>query len=141
MTNVFLHLNWLAVIVTAVIGFLLGWLWYSPVLFAKPWMAAMKITPERMQETAQKGMAKFLVQGFIYTVISTIALAMLVKDHAPSTWLKGAMLGAFIGALVVGVRMLNTGVWEQRPTVLKAINVGHEIVLFAVQAAILTVWP
>ena len=140
MTNAFLHLNWLAVAVTALIGFLLGWLWYSPVLFAKPWMTEMKITPERMKEMAQQGMARYLIQGFVYTFVSTLALALIVKTHVPSIWLKGGLLGAFIGALLVGVRMLNTGLWEQRSVKLCAINVGHEVVLFALQGAILAAW-
>ena len=35
MYNAFMHLNWLAVVVTAVIGFMVGWLWFSPLLFVR----------------------------------------------------------------------------------------------------------
>jgi hypothetical protein len=31
------NVNWLAVIVGAVLAFLLGWLWYSPMLFGRKW--------------------------------------------------------------------------------------------------------
>ena len=31
------NVNWLAVIVGAVVAFLLGWLWYSPKLFGTQW--------------------------------------------------------------------------------------------------------
>ena len=34
-----LQINYLAVIAAAVSAFLLGGLWYSPILFAKKWMA------------------------------------------------------------------------------------------------------
>ena len=140
MSHAFMELNWIAVIATAVIGFLFGWLWYSPLCFAKPWMKEMKLTDESMKEAAKQGMAKFFIQGFIYTVISTMALAMLVRSHAPESPLKGAMYGAFLGALVVGARMCNASVWEMHSMKLNAIKVGHEIGLFALQAAIFTVW-
>src|SRR5947199_9661413 len=32
------HVNYLAVLVAAVAVFVLGWLWYSPLLFYMPWM-------------------------------------------------------------------------------------------------------
>ncbi len=39
--DVMSELNWLAVLVGAVIYFALGALWYSPMLFARPWQASM----------------------------------------------------------------------------------------------------
>ena len=38
------------------------------------------------------------------------------------------------------MRMLNGSMWEQRSLRLQAINVGHELALFALQGAILGVW-
>jgi hypothetical protein len=140
MHHAFLQLNWLAVIGTAVIGFLLGWLWYSPVLFAKPWMAEMKFTEETMKAFAAKGMAKLFAQGLLYTVLSTLGLAVLIKAIGSPDAGKGAELGAFVGVLLVGTRLLNGGLWEQRSLKLNAIVVGHEVVLFVIQGAILAVW-
>jgi len=134
------QLNYLAVLGTAVAGFLLGWLWYSPVLFARPWMAEMKFTPEKIKECAQQGMAKFFVQGFVYTLLGTFGLAVLLRAHGTTSWVKGAEFGAFVGLILIGARLLNAAVWEQRTLKLQAINLGHELVLFAVQGAILAVW-
>jgi hypothetical protein len=128
------------VLVTAVAGFMLGWLWYSPVLFAKVWMAEMKITPEKMKECAAKGYAFFFLQGFVYTLVSTVALATLLNLYGTHSVAKGATFGAFVGLVAVGARMLNGSVWEQRSVKLMAILVGHETALFALQGAILAVW-
>ena len=35
------HVNYLAVLVSGVVIFLLGGVWYSKLLFAKPWVALM----------------------------------------------------------------------------------------------------
>jgi hypothetical protein len=37
MNEITAGVNWLAVGVGTVLGFLLGWLWYSPMLFGKAW--------------------------------------------------------------------------------------------------------
>ena len=39
------HVNYLAVLVAAVVVFILGWLWYSPLLFYKPWMRLRGLDP------------------------------------------------------------------------------------------------
>jgi hypothetical protein len=100
----------------------------------------MKITEEKMKECAKQGMAKFFIQGFVYTLISTAGLAVLLRVRGTTDCLKGAEMGAFVGLVLVGARLLNSGVWEQRTLRLSAITVGHEVVLFAVQGAILAVW-
>ena len=41
----FAEVNYLAVGLAAVLSFVLGMLWYSPLLFAKAWMAAQRATP------------------------------------------------------------------------------------------------
>ena len=137
MTNAILTLNYIHVLIVTVAGFLFGWLWHSPLLFAKPWMAEMKITEEKMKAAAQKGMAKLFLLGFFFTFLGTFGLAVILNAHQPETWIKGAMVGGFIGVAIVGMRYLNTGVWEQRSIKLMAINVGHEALLVAGQGALL----
>ena len=44
-----MHLNYIAVLVTAVVGFMLGGLWYSA-LFGKMWRTEMKITEEQRKQ-------------------------------------------------------------------------------------------
>lgn len=39
MTEIIVNIDWLAVIVGTIAAFVLGWLWYSPLLFGKSWAA------------------------------------------------------------------------------------------------------
>jgi hypothetical protein len=55
------HFNHWAVLVSALILWFLGACWYSPVLFAKPWMAALGIVPGH----AKKGLATGMISSFI----------------------------------------------------------------------------
>ena len=140
MRNALAQIDYLALLVTTVAGFLLGWLWYSPVLFLKPWMAEMKIDEAKMKDCANKGMAGFFIRGFLYTLFSTFALTILILSRGSPNYVKGAGIGVFVGLLLVGTRMLNGAVWEQKSAKLMGIIVGHEVVLFGVQGAILGAW-
>ncbi len=134
-----MSLNYFAVVVVAIVGFLLGWLWYSPLLFAKPWMVEMKFTKETM-DACKPQMASLMGRGLAYTVLSTLGLAALVSTYGSTTCLSGAKFGFFVGALVVGTRLLNGSLWEMRSTKLQLITVGHEVALFTMQGAILAYW-
>lgn len=140
MRTVISNLNYIHVLVVAVAGFLLGWLWYS-VLFGKAWMKEMKITEEMMKENcAKKGMAPYFIKGFLFTLLGTVGLAALIAAHGVPNWKHGAAFGAFVGVFGPVVRMLNGSVWEERSLKLQVINAGHEIVLYALQGAILGAW-
>ncbi len=139
MLNALTHLNYVAVLVTALAGFSVGWLWFSPVLFAKAWMTEMKLTPERLKE-GHYNMGKIFGTSFVVTLLSTLGLAVLIAATGAAGALRGAELGVWVGALIVGTRMINGGLWELRSLRLNAICVGHEVVMFAVQGAILGVW-
>jgi len=56
-------LNWLAILVAAISTMVIGFLWYSHLLFAKPWMKEMGYDPndkaktEEMKKTLARRMA------------------------------------------------------------------------------------
>ena len=140
MRDVIPHLNYLAVLVTAVVGFLLGWLWYG-LVFGKAWMVEMKITPEMVEAAKAKGgMAGDFIKGFVFTLLGTFGLAALIAAHGSPNWKHGAAFGLFIGLFVDVMRMLNGAVFEKKSIKLQVINSGHELVLFALQGAILGMW-
>ena len=134
-----MHLIYVVVLVTAVAGFAVGAVWYSA-LFGKAWKTEMRITEEQMQAIAAKGMASFMIKGFVFTLLSTFGLAVLLQAHGTPNWKHGAACGLFIGFLTVGVRMLNGAVYEKKSVKLQVINVGHEMVMYTLQGAILGMW-
>jgi len=128
-------INYFHLVIVGIIGFAFGSLWYT-VLFGKTWAAEMKISPEAPKEP----MAPYMIKGFIFTLISTWGLALLIVSHGTNQGCRGAAFGAVVGLLVVGARKLNSGVWEKASCKLQAINLAHEVLLFAIQGAILAVW-
>jgi len=66
------NLNLLAVLVAAVSTMVVGFLWYSPILFAKPWMREMGYDPDdkaKVQEM-QKSAGLAYLGSFIVSLVS-----------------------------------------------------------------------
>src|SRR5438128_11049620 len=56
------HVNYWAVLVAAVTVFVLGWLWYSPLLFFKPWMRLRGMYPVAAMAGAKMPAGKLLIE-------------------------------------------------------------------------------
>jgi hypothetical protein len=138
MINAIKSLNPLAVIVVSIIAFVFGGLWFSPLLFAKAWMAEVKITPESAK-AAGWGKSR-MAAAFLLTVVSTFALAVLLAAHGTCSPLKGARLGLFVGAALVGARKATTDLFEMRSLRYFLIVSGHDVAQFTLTGAILAVW-
>ena len=79
-------INYLAVLVVAAVAFGLGALWYSPVLFAKPWMAAIGKTAEEIKvESEGKSMPLIYGQTFLAWLLTAFVMAHFVDYAAAKT--------------------------------------------------------
>ena len=56
------HVNYWAVLVAAVAVVGLGWLWYSPLLFFKPWMRLRGMDPVAAMAGAKMPAGKLLIE-------------------------------------------------------------------------------
>ncbi len=69
-----------SVLVAGIATMVLGFLWYSPMLFARPWMVAMGYDPEdkaKIQEM-QKSAGQSYAISFVASLVSAFVLG---KDH------------------------------------------------------------
>lgn len=71
------EVNWLAVIVGGIIYFALGALWYSPMLFARPWQRSIGWDPERTppQMSPTTYVVPFIAYLVMAAAVGTIAAA------------------------------------------------------------------
>src|SRR5260370_25231030 len=86
-----LHLSnpWV-ILVCALIQWLLGASSYSPVLFAKPWMALLGINPEPGKH---KSLIFGMISSFIGSLILSFVLWHAVMWSGAATWGAGAFVG------------------------------------------------
>lgn len=95
------------VVLAAVVYFALGWVWYSPVLFAKPWMKALGKHP------TQVGMeATSMVTTFVAILVLVLAQAYVMSQVGIVDVLGGAYLGAVLGVGFVATTALINSVFQ-----------------------------
>lgn len=91
------EVNYVAVLLAAVVSMAVGFLWYSPIMFAKPWMKLMGYTADSMKE-AQKEMAKTYGISFVLSIVTAYVLyhvMMLSENYFHYTRLMTGLSSAF----------------------------------------------
>jgi hypothetical protein len=137
--HAFTSLNPVAILVVSILGFLLGGVWFSKLLFVMAWLKEMKLTSE-MAKAQSKGPARTMGPAILLTIVSTTALATLLAAFHVTSALRGAELGLFVGVGLVAAREGVNAIFENRTLRHYMIVAGHDVVLFTVQGAILAVW-
>lgn len=131
----FSQLNIFAILVAALSSFILGGLWYNPILFGKSWMEETGITEEKAKEA---NMAKVFGLSFLASVFISFNLAMFLG--AESTLETGMFYGFLAGFGWVAMSFGINDLFEQRSFKLFAINAGCHTVGFTIMGAILGSW-
>ncbi len=133
------HPSLVKILVLTVLSFCLGGLWYSPILFAKAWMADAKITPEMWKAEPSRGRTA-MIGTFLLSFVSTYTLAALVSALHVTGAIKGAEFGFLVGAGLVAARNGTNALFEMKTLRHYLIVSGHDVVLLTIQRAILGVW-
>lgn len=130
-----MELNYLAILAATAASFVLGGLWYSPVLFGKIWMVETGITEESAQ---QRNMVKVFGLAILATLIVAFNLAAFLGPEASLT--SGAFYGFLAGAGWVALAFAINDLFEGRTLRLFAINAGYHTLSFTLMGAIIGVW-
>jgi hypothetical protein len=132
-----IHINSIAVIVAALIQFILGALWYSPFLFAKKWIALIGLNPE----TTPKGnMPLQFGSALMAALISSHALACIISISATTTIISGALIGLFCWLGFTAATSFTTSMFSRKPIQLWMIDEGYYLVSFVIAGSILALW-
>lgn len=124
--------NYLAVLVATVAFMVIGALWYSPLLFAKPWMADTGITAE----TAWQGNnAVLYAVTAVLAFVSSLTLALFLGPD-PRVG-PGALAGLVAGVGFALTSMVTTGLFNYTKPRLMLIQSGYYVVSLTVAGAII----
>lgn len=136
-------MNYLSVFVTAFAAFMLGWLWYSPILFGNAWMKLMKISKkqqEKGKKDMMKGMWKVMLGGFFVTLVLVFMLDLFLNFLNVVTFSQGMLLGFLLWAGFLATTMFNTVLYEGKPFKMYLINAGHYLVVLVLAGGLLAIW-
>jgi len=129
-------LNWLAVIVAALSNFLIGGLWYSPILFGKVWMIENNFTDDNLKKG---NMPKIFGFTFLFSIVMAFNLAMFLNDaNTTTSW--GAIAGFLAGFGWVAMSIFTIGQFERKSTKYMLIHGGYVTISFIVMGLIIGLW-
>jgi hypothetical protein len=135
--------NLLSVLVAAVATMVVGFLWYSPLLFAKPWMILMGYDPNDKAglEEMRKSAGKSYALSFVASLISAFVLGKVIQISTVNSILYGMKIGFAVWLGFVATVQLTEVLFAKKPPKLFLINTGYQMVCYLAMGAILAVWP
>jgi hypothetical protein len=130
--------NYLAVLVAGIAIFIVGGLWYSPVLFAKRWVALMGKSEDDIKKAAP-GAVPFVIV-FICALLTAYTLAIVLNHFGPVTLTRTILISILMWAGFAGATSFGSAMFSGTPRALWLINSGYNLVSFVVAAVILAFW-
>lgn len=127
-------LNYWAILLAALSSFMLGGLWYSPLLFGRAWLEACGLTDLDLKQSDPK-----MIYGgaFLLACLGAFVLALLLGPDPDLTY--SLIVGLSIGLGIVTGSLGISYIFEQRPLKLFLVNGGYHTFQFVLMALILSV--
>ncbi len=139
----FVGINPWAVLVSAIAAMVIGFLWYSPMLFATPWMRLMGMDPNDKAKIAEmrKSAGKMYGLSFVASIVSAVLLAKIIDISSINSVPYGMKIGFAVWLGFVATVQLTGALFGKQPTKLYLINTGYQLVCYLAMGAILAKWP
>lgn len=129
------NINWLSVIVATIVAFILGSLWYSPVLFGKVWQKELGLSDEKIKNA---NMAVIFGTSFVLEFIAALVLEMFLGPDA--NVVTGIISGALVGIAWIATAIGTNYLFARKSFRLFLIDSGYFVVFFIVMGGILGAW-
>jgi len=130
-----MHLNPLAIAAAAALAFLIGAVWYSPLLFARRWQKLAGLSDEQLKGG---GMARIFGLTFVCELVMAANLAAFLGGKATVGF--GLAAGAATGIGWVAMCFAVNDLFERRPLALWLINAGYHAVSLTLMGGLLAWW-
>lgn len=162
-----MHVNFIAVLIAAIIPMVMGFIWYNPKVFGTAWMAASGMTPEKAK---QSNMAVVFGVSFLMSLLLAFSIQFMVihqyhvtslffklpiddvnspegalyhqiMDLLGSSWrtFKHGALHGFIGGLFIALPIMCTNaLFEGKGFKYIMINAGYWIVTMMIMGGIIS---
>jgi hypothetical protein len=135
-----IEVNLFAVLLAAVASMGVGFLWYSPMMFGKPWMKLMGLTMKDMN-SAKKEMGKLYALSFVASIVTAYVLShvmTLSSNFYDYDQMMTGMTSAFWMWLgfIAPVQLTDT-IFGGKKWKLFALNTGYQLVAVMAMGVVL----
>lgn len=133
----FHSLNNLAILVSAVILWVLGAIWFSPALFAKPWM---EMIGAKREPGKRDGLLLAMTCSFIGDLVMSFVMAVIIMWSNTTGFKYGCVAGTLMWIGFFAAPNLPQGLYEKRPFKLFTITSGYWLVGLFIVGGLLASW-
>lgn len=131
--------NLIGVVLAAVAAMIVGFVWYSPILFGKQWMKMVG-----MKESDVKAKSPQAMKGYAVSLLTAFLMAYVLAHflaYAGAITISDGLTGAFWAWLgFVLTTQAPMAAFEKKPAKLFFINVGHYLAAMLAMGVILVYW-
>lgn len=131
-------INYLAVLVAAVAGFVLGGAWFAQPVFGAAWLKALGKTKEQICSGGSPMKAMSITA--VTTLVTAYVMAVFIQALHIANAFGGTLVGLSLGIGIVATSMYSDSLFCQWPFKLLLIQAGHRIVYLALMGGILGGW-
>ena len=128
-------LNYPAILVAALVSFVVGGAWYSPLLFARTWMREAGLDDAALR---QARLGKVFALAFLCSLVTALNLAAFLGAKATLSF--GAFAGLATGLGWVAMSLGVIYLFEQRSLKLWLVNGGCQVVTYTLMGAVIGGW-
>lgn len=134
--DLFTHISWLGIVLGTVAYFVVGFLWYSPVLFGKQWAQLKGLKPGERKPPSPT----FFIVPFALHLVATVSLALFMAGLSVHGVVGGLRVGVY-ASLGFVLTILGIGAaFNQTPLKLLLIDGLYHVVGLAVAGVMLGIF-
>lgn len=126
------QIDWLVVVIAAVLNMVIGYFWYSKWLFGKTWLKLSK-----MSEKEMKGDKSSILYGFITSLVIAFFLAFFEGYLGVTTVSDGMFVGFCIWLGFVATTQVASVVWCKGPFQLFLLHTGCKLLSYLVMSGVI----
>ena len=130
------RINYVAVVVAAVVVFAIGFFWYSPLLFQVAWIQAHGYSQEQVDALSSSAGRTYGL-SFICVLVMAVVLSILLGRTGTNTARGGATLGALVWLGFAATIGFMASLYTGAPLALYLIDAGYQLVYLVAMGAIL----
>lgn len=126
-------INYLAVLITAMVPMALGFVWYSLKVLGAVWMKEVGLTMKDIGNGPSAG----YVLALLGSLVQSYVLARFIEYAGAHDWAKGAMIGLWLSVGLVASAIGINYIFAHRSPKLWLIDAGYFVVSLTLMGALL----
>jgi Protein of unknown function (DUF1761) len=132
-----MRLNWVAILVAAIVHWLLGAVWFTA--FSKAWTAGLRMPKEELDAAMAHPNFWPYVIAFLCNLVLAFVIARVLAIGETHTLVRGIRIGILVG-LAAAVAMVTEMAFEMMGQTFMAISAGYPLVGCILMGIILGAW-